>query len=147
MIPCRELVNLLLNLISEELPEDRRDQIREHLRGCSTCAVLAETYEAASRLPRPLPPHLEQQLREAIAELGFPAVGTEAWGQMNRRRAELIHKKNREGLTEAEREEFEQLQRLSHAALERAYPRPPLDTGTLARLEESLHAASESREE
>jgi hypothetical protein len=58
----------------------------------------------------------------------FPAVGTPEWGRMNRRRAELIRKKNRLGLTEDEREEYDRLQRLSHAALEEAFPRPKLTT-------------------
>jgi hypothetical protein len=79
----------------------------------------------------------------AVASEEFPAVGTQAWGRMNQRRAELIRKKNREGLTEAERQEYDRLQALSHAALEKAYPRPALDTEGLARPRENLRTESE----
>jgi hypothetical protein len=48
----------------------------------------------------------------------FPAVGTEEWGLMNRRRAELIRKKNRQGLTADERAEFEGFQHLCFSAAE-----------------------------
>ena len=44
---------------------------------------------------------------------GFPAVGTPEWGLMNQRRAELIRKKNRQGLSPEEQAEYERLQRLS----------------------------------
>jgi hypothetical protein len=54
----------------------------------------------------------------------FPAIGTPEWGQMNRTRADLIQKKNRQGLTTEEQAEYERLQRLSHEALEAQFPRP-----------------------
>ena len=53
----------------------------------------------------------------------FPAVGTAEWGQMNQRRAELICKKVRGELTEAERRQYEWLQRKSLEALDVAHPR------------------------
>lgn len=56
----------------------------------------------------------------------FPAVGTPEWGRMNQRRAELIRKKNRQGLSSDEQVEYERLQRLSHEALETRFPRPSL---------------------
>jgi hypothetical protein len=55
----------------------------------------------------------------------FPQVGTEEWGQMNRRRAELIRKEIAGLLTAEERVEYEQLQRWSLARLEAAFPRQP----------------------
>jgi hypothetical protein len=54
----------------------------------------------------------------------FPAVDTAEWGQTNRRRAELIRKKLRGELTEAERRQYEWLQRRSLEALDAAFPRP-----------------------
>ena len=54
----------------------------------------------------------------------FPAVGTPEWGLMNQRRAELIRKKVRGELTEAERRQYEWLQRKSLEALDAAHPRP-----------------------
>jgi hypothetical protein len=53
----------------------------------------------------------------------FPATGTADWGQMNRRRADLIRKKLRGELTEAERRQYEWLQRKSREALDAAHPR------------------------
>jgi hypothetical protein len=61
---------------------------------------------------------------EPDADGDLPAVGTSKWGQMNRRRAELIRKKNRKGLSPEEQLEYERLQRLSHEALETEFPRP-----------------------
>jgi hypothetical protein len=61
---------------------------------------------------------------QAVANAAaFPRPGTAEWGQMNRRRAELIRKNLGGELTEEEREEYERLQRLSLAALEAAFPR------------------------
>lgn len=58
-------------------------------------------------------------------DMPFPAVGTPEWGRMNQRRAELIRKKVRGELTEAERREYEWLQRRSLEALDAAHPRTP----------------------
>jgi hypothetical protein len=68
----------------------------------------------------------------------FPAVGTEEWGLMNRRRSELIRKKNRQGLTADERAELERLQRLCFAAIDERFPPPVVDEEGLKRLRESL---------
>ena len=68
----------------------------------------------------------------------FPSIGTEEWGAMNRRRSELIHKKNRQGLTADERAEFERLQRLCFAAIDERFPPPIVDEEGLKRLRESL---------
>lgn len=60
----------------------------------------------------------------------FPAVGTPEWGQMNRRRADLIRKKLRGELTEAERQQYEWLQRRTLEALDAIAPRPgPTEPG------------------
>lgn len=67
----------------------------------------------------------------------FPAIGTEAWGLMNRRRSELIRKKNRQGLTAEEQTEFERLQRLCFAAIDERFPPPVVDEDGLKRLRES----------
>jgi hypothetical protein len=77
----------------------------------------------------------------------FPQVRTEEWGAMNRRRAELIRKKNREGLTPEENTEYQRLQQLSRAELERAFPAPSLDKEGLDRLEAQLKTASEAGSE
>lgn len=55
----------------------------------------------------------EQQGDSAGDHAVFPQVGTAEWGEMNRKRAELIRKKVRGELSESERQEYETLQRLS----------------------------------
>jgi uncharacterized protein (DUF433 family) len=65
----------------------------------------------------------------------FPPVGTDAWGQMNRKRAELIRKKIQGGLSAAEQEQYETLQRRSLEALERASPRSSGDHASANRAE------------
>lgn len=71
-------------------------------------------------------------------------VGTPQWDSLTQRRAELIHKKNRQGLTAAERAEFDHLQQLSRAAITRAFPRPTLLSGGLvAELPGSANDAAE----
>jgi hypothetical protein len=81
------------------------------------------------------------------ADDDFPQVGTKEWGTMNRRRAELIRKKNREGLTPEENTEYQRLQQLSQAALERAFPAKSVDRERLDRLEAQLKTASEAGSE
>jgi hypothetical protein len=73
----------------------------------------------------------------------FPAVNSEAWDVMNRRRGDLIQKKNRDGLTNAEQLEYDQLQELSLQAVEEAFPRPVSLMVRLAELRASLNAESE----
>ena len=74
------------------------------------------------------------------AEADFPEPGTEAWAGMNRRRAELIRKKNRGGIAPDEQAEYERLQRLTQVALERTFPAPTVGDEALARIEARLAA-------
>jgi GNAT superfamily N-acetyltransferase len=74
----------------------------------------------------------------ANEEDSLPTPGTEAWAAMNRRRADLIRKKNRGGLSPEEQLEYLKLQHLSQAALERAFPAPTGVDDELARIEASL---------
>lgn len=46
-----------------------------------------------------------------------PAVGSPEWDALTNRRAELIRKRNRDGLTDGERAELDSLQRLSRDAI------------------------------
>lgn len=70
-------------------------------------------------------------------------VGSERWHQLNKRRAELIFKKNRGGLTEPERTEYEHLQQLCGEAIERAFPRPKLSPEQLALIQKALDSPTE----
>jgi hypothetical protein len=92
------------------------------------------------------PDNAAQQAALARAMAGveaFPAVNTPAWDAMNERRAELIRRDLDKGLTPAEREEYERLQRMSLAAAVKAFPRPKPDLEELARLREDLRATPE----
>jgi DNA-binding transcriptional ArsR family regulator len=62
----------------------------------------------------------------------------EAWSLMNRRRAELIFKKNRGHLNDAESSEFERLQTLSRSRMQREFPGPTLIDERLKKIEERL---------
>jgi hypothetical protein len=53
-------------------------------------------------------------------------VGTPAWKELTNKRAILIKKKVREGLTDAEAEEFERLQEMSRRAVRQKFPLPRL---------------------
>jgi hypothetical protein len=66
-------------------------------------------------------------------------VGTPEWDNLTDRRAELIHKKNREGLNADEQTEYERLQQISRAALTRAFPRHKLSSeAKMSGMEEML---------
>jgi hypothetical protein len=78
-----------------------------------------------------------------MSEETFPVPGTLEWGQMNRRRAELIRKKVRSVLTAQEQAEYEFLQRMSLATVNRTYPRPPVDLASLQRLAAELQGNGE----
>ncbi len=91
------------------------------------------------------PTVMQRTIAEGRAD--FPAVGTEAWGIMNRRRAELIRKKHLQTLRPEEQGEYERLQRLSQAALEQAFPASAEGDERLDHLEARLRTAPEARSE
>jgi len=62
----------------------------------------------------------------------------ELWSRMNRRRAELIFRKNRGQLNDAECSEMEHLQALSRSRMQREFPGPTLIDEKLKRIEEYL---------
>jgi anti-sigma factor RsiW len=74
-INCRELVELLIDFVSEELEAERRALVERHLGECPPCAVYLETYRMTIRvtkaLPKavPLPPELERRLLEALKRM------------------------------------------------------------------------------
>ncbi len=72
MITCRELVELLADFVSDQLPREHRDHLEHHLGSCSSCVAYVESYlltiQLTQRLPRsPLPGELCQCL-QAILE-------------------------------------------------------------------------------
>jgi DNA-binding transcriptional ArsR family regulator len=62
----------------------------------------------------------------------------EEWSRMNRRRAELIFKKNRGHLNDVDSSELERLQALSLSRMQREFPAPTLIDGKLERIEARL---------
>jgi hypothetical protein len=58
----------------------------------------------------------------------FITIGTLEWDKLTDRRAELIYKKNREGLKEEEQTEYQRLQQISQAAIARTFPYPKLES-------------------
>ncbi len=52
-------------------------------------------------------------------------IESEAWASMIRRRGELIHKKNRQGLNDEERSEFDKLEKIVDEVMERRFPPQP----------------------
>jgi hypothetical protein len=63
----------------------------------------------------------------------------------NARRIALIKKKNREGLSPAELEEFEKLQQACYTYMDARFPRPAVDLEGLQQLAAQLEAEKDSQ--
>lgn len=73
MMNCRELTELLLDFIANELTREQAQRIQDHLDDCPPCVIILETYRVTIQLTRqlpckPLPPSCEQRLRAAVEE-------------------------------------------------------------------------------
>ena len=73
MMTCRELVELLIDFLDGELPEDRRRHIEQHLEFCPPCLTYLKTYKVTIQLTRrlpdvPPPPELLERLKAALGE-------------------------------------------------------------------------------
>ncbi len=66
------------------------------------------------------------------------ATEEESWTRMNRRRAELIFRKNRGRLNNEERAELESLQAISRSRMQLTFPGPTLIDEKLEKIEEHL---------
>jgi anti-sigma factor RsiW len=80
MISCRELVVLLCDYVSDELPPERRDRVDQHAAHCPSCAAYLQSYivvvQMTRRLPAaPLPERLAQRLAAVLAAQQRPATG------------------------------------------------------------------------
>jgi len=74
MITCCELIQLLIDFVSGELPPEHQAHVEQHLRRCPPCVAYMESYQLTIRLTRrlpcePLPPEVERRLRAALEEL------------------------------------------------------------------------------
>jgi anti-sigma factor RsiW len=73
MISCRELVELLCDYVSDELPPERRDHVEQHRCRCQSCDAYLQTYVSLIRMTRslpaaPLPPGLARRLADALGQ-------------------------------------------------------------------------------
>jgi anti-sigma factor RsiW len=79
MMTCRELVELLGEFLSGELPPEQRGHVERHLDGCDGCIAYLESYHLtvhlSRQLPSPcLPPRLRERLEEILREEGGRAA-------------------------------------------------------------------------
>ena len=75
MMTCRELIEVLFEFESGELPEEHRERVAQHLCQCSSCVAFVESYrltiQLPRRLPRPkMPEELEERLQAILAQCG-----------------------------------------------------------------------------
>jgi predicted anti-sigma-YlaC factor YlaD len=75
MITCRDLVELLMDLDSDQLSAEWREAIEQHLGRCSQCLAYVESYRTLVEMIRrmqatPLPARLEQRLQTILRENG-----------------------------------------------------------------------------
>ncbi len=73
MITCRELAELLFDLVAGQLPPEHRENVEQHLGLCPSCVAYLEGYrltvQMTRQLPRPtLPPELARQLLALLGE-------------------------------------------------------------------------------
>lgn len=75
MITCRELVELLDDLVSDQLAPEHRVPVESHLDRCPSCVAYFDSYRLTIQLSQqllrpPLPLRLEQRLRAMLKEGG-----------------------------------------------------------------------------
>jgi anti-sigma factor RsiW len=75
MYTCKDSIDLLLDFVEGEMPEDERRLLLEHLDGCSPCVDFLRTYQATpslcrralvTRMPEELSEKLTSFLREKL---------------------------------------------------------------------------------
>jgi anti-sigma factor RsiW len=79
MRTCRNLAELLLELIDDSLSPQQRESVERHFRQCPSCVAYVESYRVtvrlAKQLPRtPLSPRLTRRLQGLLrkGEAGAP---------------------------------------------------------------------------
>lgn len=90
MMTCRELVELLIDFVSGELPPEALERVQQHLRMCPPCVAYLKSYQLTIQLTRrlpvaPLPPELTERLRQALTEIrsepSFPKDRSDGQGR------------------------------------------------------------------
>jgi anti-sigma factor RsiW len=78
---CRDLIELLIDYVSDELPPERRQYLEQHLSLCPPCLAYLETYRLTIKLTRqlprcaPPPPELIHRLQTAMKMMPPPPAG------------------------------------------------------------------------
>jgi anti-sigma factor RsiW len=77
MMTCRQLVELLVDFLDGDLPDERRRLLEAHLALCEPCLTYLETYKVTIRMTRRLPdvappPELLEKLKAAMRDEGLP---------------------------------------------------------------------------
>lgn len=72
MKTCQQLAEHLFDFLGGELPPWLNGEAEQHLRSCSSCVALLESYRVTVRLARqlrgrPLPLRLERRLQQLLA--------------------------------------------------------------------------------
>jgi anti-sigma factor RsiW len=71
---CREMVELLIDFVSDDLPPEHRQRLEQHLRRCPPCEAYVESYKLIIKMTRklpcePIPPQLAERLKAALADI------------------------------------------------------------------------------
>jgi anti-sigma factor RsiW len=75
MYTCKDSINLLLQFLEGEMPEEEARHLKEHLSGCKPCEEFMSTYRAtpglckramALKMPREVSAKLTEFLRSKI---------------------------------------------------------------------------------
>jgi anti-sigma factor RsiW len=67
MITCRQVVELLIDFVTGELPDDHRALVEKHMEMCPPCVAFVESYRLTIQLTRRLPPaKMPQSLHDRL---------------------------------------------------------------------------------
>jgi anti-sigma factor RsiW len=74
MITCRQLIELLIDYISDELQPEHRALVEKHLCLCPPCVHYVETYQLTIKMTRqlpcaPIPKGLHERLLASLQEI------------------------------------------------------------------------------
>jgi predicted anti-sigma-YlaC factor YlaD len=75
MMTCRRVVDLLVEYVGEDMPENQRAILDEHFRYCPPCQAYLHSYrltiKLSGQLPKeaPLPPEMETKLKEVLKQI------------------------------------------------------------------------------
>lgn len=69
MFTCKDSINLLLEYLEGEMPEEEARHLKEHLTGCKPCEEFLSTYKATSSLcKKALAQRMPKEVSAKLAE-------------------------------------------------------------------------------